>query len=127
MDSQLRALARKQADVVAVWQLRCAGWTRGKVRRQLHARGWRSLHPGVYVLTSAPVSRRQLWFAAVLTAPGTVLSHGSAGACFGFYRFERGYEVVTRPGQGGRRRHGGLPVYRAQGLGGDVTRPTGGP
>src|SRR2546425_11780197 len=121
MDSQLRALARKQADVVAVWQLRCAGWTRGKVRRQLHARGWRSPHPGVYVLTSAPVSRRQLWFAAVLSAPGSVLSH-SAGACFGFYRFERGYEVVTRQGHGGRRRDGGLLVFRATTVDGDVTR-----
>ena|SRR2546429_1849696 len=125
MDSQLRALARKQADVVAVWQLRCAGWTRGKVRRQLHARGWRSLHPGVYVLTSAPVSRRQLWFAAVLSAPGSVLSHGSAGACYGFYRFERGYEVVTRQGHGGRRRYGGLLVFRSTTVDGDVTRHSG--
>src|SRR2546423_4592579 len=127
MDSHLRMLAARQADVVASWQLREAAWTKGKIRHHVRQNGWRVLHPGVYVLTSAPVSRRQLWVAAVLTAPGTVLSHGSAGACFGFYRFERGYEVVTRPGQGGRRRHGGLLVYRSQVLDGDVTRHTGVP
>src|SRR5437763_7089392 len=122
MDSQLRALAARQADVVATWQLRRAGWTRGKIRHHLASRGWRALHPGVYVLTSSPPSRRQLWFAAVLTAPGTVLSHGSAGACYGFYRFERAYEVVTRPGRGGRRRHASLLVFRSKTLGGEVTR-----
>jgi hypothetical protein len=79
----------------------------------------------VYVLTSSPLSRRQLWFAAVLTAPGSVLSHGSAGACYGFCRFERGYEVVTRPGQGGRRRQAGLLVFRSKTLDGEVTRHTG--
>src|SRR5437660_1576389 len=111
MDSHLRMLAARQADVVASWQLREAGWTKGKIRHHVRQNGWRVSHPGAYVLT----------------APGTVLSHGSAGACFGFYRFERGYEVVTRPGQGGRRRHGGLLVYRSQVLDGDVTRHTGVP
>jgi very-short-patch-repair endonuclease len=91
----------------------------------VHRLGWRVVHPGVYVLTSSPVARRQLWFAAVLTAPGTVLSHGSAGECYGFYRFDRGYEVVTRPGQGGRRRQGGLLVFRSKTLDGDVTSHTG--
>src|SRR4051812_48206510 len=108
MDSHVRQLAARQADVVAAWQLRAAGWTEKKVRHHVARGGWRALHGGVYVLTHAPVSRTQLWFAATLTAPGSVLSHGSAGACFGFHRFERGYEVVTRPGQGGRRRHGRL-------------------
>jgi very-short-patch-repair endonuclease len=65
-----------------------------------------------------------MWFAAVLTAPGSVLSHGSAGACYGFYRFDRSYEVVTRPGRSGRRRHGGVLVFRSS-LDGEVTRHTG--
>jgi hypothetical protein len=61
----------------------------------------------------------------VLTAPGTVLSHGSGGACYGFHRFQRSFEVVTRPGQGGRRRHGGVLVFRSKCLDGDVTRHAG--
>src|SRR2546423_7481866 len=122
MDSHLRALAGRQGDVVGAWQLREMGWTPGKVRHHVRSRGWRKLHSGVYVLTSSPVDRRQRWFGAVLTAPGSVLSHGSAGACYGFYRFERAYEVVTRPGKGGRRRQGGVLAFRSNVLDGDVTR-----
>src|SRR5437764_14548760 len=125
MDHCLRALAARQADVVARWQLLEAGWSRGKITHHLHTRGWRTIHPGVYVLTSSSLSRRQRWFAAVLSRPGTVLSHGSAGACYGFYRFERGYEVVTRPGRGGRRRHGRLLVFRSTALPDNVTRHVG--
>ena len=125
MDSHLRALASRQADVVAAWQLREAGWTWGKIGHYVRRRDWRALHPGVYVLNSAPIQRRQRWFAAVVTVPGSVLSHGSAGACFGFYRFERGYEVVTRAGQGGRQRRGGILVFRSKTLAGDVTRHMG--
>jgi Protein of unknown function (DUF559) len=125
MDSHLRALASRQEDVVAAWQLRRAGWTWMKIRHHVRDGGWRAVHPGVYVLNSAPLQRRQLWFAAVLTAPETVLSHGSAGACYGFHRFERGYEVVTRPGQGGRSRRGGLLVFRSKVLDGDVTTHAG--
>src|SRR2546423_1263067 len=125
MDSHLRMLAARQADVVAARQLREAGWTWDKVRHHAARGRWRPVHPGVYVMTQSPVSRWQLWFAATLTAPGTVLSHGSAGACFGFHRFERGYEVVTRTGQGGRRRHGRLLVFRSKTLDGDVTTHAG--
>jgi very-short-patch-repair endonuclease len=125
MDPHLRELAARQADMVAAWQLRAAGWTEGKIHHHAHSRGWRRIHPGVYALTSAPLSQRQMWFAAVLTAPGSVLSHGSGGACYGFYRFTRPYEVVTRPGRGGRRRQGGVLVFRSTCLDGDLSRHMG--
>jgi len=125
MDPHLRALASRQSDVVAAWQLRAIGWTKEKIRHHVHRHGWRVIHPGVYVLSHAPIQRRQRWFAAVLTAPGTVLSHGSAGACYGFHRFERGYEVVTRPGRGGRTRRGRVLIFRSTVLNGDATRFTG--
>jgi Protein of unknown function (DUF559) len=125
MDSHLRKLAARQADVVAAWQLREAGWTAKRVWHHARSRGWRRVHPGVYALTASPLSRLQLWWAATLTAPDTVLSHGSAGACFGFYRFEKPFEVVTRPGRGGRRRQGGVLVFRSQRLEGQVTRHDG--
>jgi very-short-patch-repair endonuclease len=120
MDSHLRKLASQQVDIVAAWQLRAAGWTWHKVKHHARDGGWRAIHPGVYVLTSAPLRREQLWFAAVLSAPGSALSHGSAAACYGFHRFERGFEVVTRPGQGGRRRHGRLLVFRSKRLDEDL-------
>ena len=121
MDPHLRRLAARQADVVAAWQLLERGWTRHKISHHVNALGWRRIHPGVYALNHAPLSRHQLWFAATLTSPDSVLSHGSGGACYGFHRFERRHEVITRPGRGGRRRHGRLLVYRSTCLDGDVT------
>ncbi|MBV9213925.1 MAG: DUF559 domain-containing protein [Actinobacteria bacterium] len=53
------------------------------------------------------------------------MSHESAGACYGICRFDRGYEVITRPGTGGRRRHGALLVFRSTSLDGDVARFSG--
>src|SRR3954468_5871155 len=101
MDTHLRFLASRQADVVAAWQLREAGWSRDRIAHQAKRSAWRAIHKGVYVLANAPVRREQLWFAAVLSAPNSVLSYGSASACWVFHRFERGFEVVTRPGKGG--------------------------
>jgi hypothetical protein len=115
-------LAARQADIVAIWQLRAAGWSEEKLRHHRRSRAWTRVHAGVYALTSAPLSRRQLWIAAVLSAPGSVLSHGSAGACYGFYRFDRPYEVITRPGTGGRRRQGALLVFRSSTLDADLNR-----
>src|SRR5437763_2300256 len=125
MDACIRSLAGRQADVVARWQLEDAGWTAGKIDHCVRRRAWRHLHPGVYLLTNAPPSRHQLWFAAALTTRDSALSHGSAGACYGFYRFERQYEVVTRPGNGGRRRHRRLLGFRSRLLDGELT-PRGG-
>ena len=80
------------------------------------------MHRGVFLLTSSAPTRKQLWWAAALTSPNSFLSHGSAGACFGFHRFNRGYEVITRPGHGGRRRHGDVLVFRSKTLEDEVTR-----
>lgn len=125
MNDDLRFLASRQLDVVAAWQLMAVGWTRERVRHQAKRGGWRTIHRGVYLLTSAPARREQLWFAAALSAPGTWLTHGSASACWGFHRFERGFEVVTRRGSGGRKRLGSLLVCRSTRLDGDVTRHNG--
>src|SRR3954468_3281716 len=79
----VRGLAAAQGDVVAGWQLREIGWAPKAVQRRLE-RGWRVVHPGVYALTQAPLTRHQLWMAATLSAPGTALAAASAGAWWGF-------------------------------------------
>ncbi len=116
MDDVLREFATRQSDLVAAWQLRGEGWTVKRIRHQAGARGWRRVHQGVYALTQGPLTRRQQWIAAVLTAPNTVLSHASAGDCFGFRPFKGTYETVTRPGSGGPRRFGGVLVFRSKTL-----------
>jgi hypothetical protein len=59
------------------------------------------------------------WMAATLTAPGSVLSHTSAAAAYGIWSLPRELEIVTRPGNGGPRRHGGVLVHRSSTLDGD--------
>ena len=89
--------------------------------------GWRVIHPGVYAVNAAPLTRHQRWMAATLTTPDTVLSHASAAAAWGFRPFEGPYEVVCRPGHGGPRRVGNLLVLRSRTLDGDTTRRDGVP
>ena len=59
------------------------------------------------------------WMGATLTAPRTELSHTSASAAWGFLSLRRRFETVTRPGNGGPRRHGGLLVFRSSILEGE--------
>jgi hypothetical protein len=120
MDVRLRELAARQDDVVAAWQLAALSWSPKAVRHHVCRLGWRRVHPGVYALTSALLTRRQRWIAATLTSPDSVLSHASAAACWGIQSFDGGFEVVTRPGSGGRRRFGALLVLRSTTLDGDV-------
>jgi very-short-patch-repair endonuclease len=121
MDVRVQELAAAQADVVAAWQLRSIGWTKRMVVDHAQRNGWRRVHNGVYALSHAPLTHRQRWIAATLTAPGTVLSHASAGACLGFRRFDARYQTVTRPGSGGPRRLDGVLVHRSSILAGHTT------
>ncbi|MFN8160911.1 MAG: hypothetical protein U0R52_07705 [Solirubrobacterales bacterium] len=61
------------------------------------------------------------WMGATLTAPGSVLSRTSAAAAWGISSGGRRFEVVTRPGSGGPRRHGGVLVHRSSTLEGERT------
>lgn len=125
MDVHLRELAASQCDIVAAWQLLAASSTRRQIDHRVRHRGWRLVHTGVYALTRAPLTRHQLWIAATLTTPDSVLSHASAAACWGFRPSLAAFETVTRPGNGGRRRLAGLLVLRSRSLGDDVTRREG--
>jgi hypothetical protein len=125
MDVCLRKLAAEQVEVVARWQLLRAGWSRHRVDHHARRGGWQRIHSGVYVLSHAAPTRMQLWWAAALTTADTVLSHGSGAACWGFHHFVKPFEVVTRPGDGGPRRQGGLMVFRSRCLAGETTQHMG--
>jgi very-short-patch-repair endonuclease len=114
MKDVLRSLAAQQAGCVAVWQLRGAGWSRSKVRHGI--RGLRQLHDGVFLTGDAPPTRLQRWWAATLTAPGSVLAFASAGAAYEMRPWEGAFEVLVREGTGGPRRHGTLLICRTKHL-----------
>jgi hypothetical protein len=122
MHSLVRELAAGQADVVAAWQLLGGGWTRAMIKHHVNQQGWRVIHPGVYALTHAPLTRRQRWFAATLTSPDSFLAHASAGAHHGFRPWEGRFETIVRPGSGGPRRVGDVLVSRSTTLADDTTR-----
>src|SRR5205823_1069130 len=106
MDVRIRSLASRQHDIVAGWQLEDEGLGRKAIKHATRRRGWRVVHPGVYCLTSAPMTREQRWVAATLTARNTLLSHASAGSCWGFRPIDAPFETVVRAGSGGPRRMG---------------------
>lgn len=120
-DVELGKLLVKQADLVAWWQLRDIGWSRRKIEHHVCDRRWRPIHPGVYALTRAPLTRRQVWLAATLSAPNTYLAEASAGACWEFREWNGQVVTVVRPGSGGKRRFGSLIVARSTVLEGATT------
>ena len=80
-----RELATLQDGVIARWQLVRAGLT--EAAAEWWVRGMQPLGDGVFLSGLAPPTLRQLWWAAVLSHPGTVLSHASAAACLGCGRW----------------------------------------
>ncbi|MGK2937279.1 MAG: hypothetical protein ACSLFR_05695 [Solirubrobacteraceae bacterium] len=105
------ALRTRQDGVFSVWQLRHAGWSEAKARHAV--RGLREIHHGVRVTGDAPLTERQRCWAAVLTEPGTLLSHSSLARLLQFDDWRVDHRTVTRQGSGGPQRHPGLLVYRS--------------
>ncbi len=105
------AVLARQDGVFSVWQLRHAGWSAAKARHAV--RGLREIHHGVRVTGHAPLTERQRCWAAVLTEPGTLLSHASLARLLRFDDWRADHETVTRRGDGGIQRHPGLVVYRS--------------
>src|SRR3954452_19058828 len=120
MDVRHRELARRQRDVVAISQLAAAGWTHDAIWHRVHQDGWRRIHSGVYALTQAPLTVEQRRMAATLTAPDSFLCRFSAGAHYGIWSFEAGYETIVRHGDRGKERSDGVLVRYSTTLKGDV-------
>jgi hypothetical protein len=121
-DVQVAAIAGRQFNRVSRRQLLDLGHNRRTIDRAVEARRLLPVEEGVFAV--APLLEYDQWgrwMGATLTAPGTVLSHQSAAAALGFWTLNRPFETVTRPGSGGRRRHGGVLVYRSETLTGDCT------
>src|SRR3954467_3924310 len=118
-----RELAMLQGGVVARWQLIRAGLSERSA--ECWARGMQPLHDGVYLAGLAPPTQRQLWWAAVLSSPGTVLSHATAAASFGLRPVFGPVVTVTRVGNRGREHSPGLHVSYSLTLRNQVTDTTG--
>ena len=80
-----------------------------------------AVEEGVYAFPPVLDDDRGKWTGATLTAPDSFLSDTSAAAAFGFWSRPRDFEIVTRPGSGGPRRHGDVLVRRSILLEGETT------
>jgi hypothetical protein len=119
-DRQIAELAGTQFNRVARTQLLDLGLTSSSIQRRVAAGRLVAVEEGVFAL--APLLGHEewgRWMGATLTAPGSVLSHRSAAAAWGFWSVPRAFETITRPGSGGPRRLGGVRVHRSSTLEGE--------
>jgi hypothetical protein len=120
-DVQLIELAARQFNRISRQQLLSLGYDSRTIERRVAASRLIPTEEGVYAV--APLLRHDewgKWMGATLTSPESYLSHVSAGAAREYWTFRRDFETVTRPGNGGPVRHGGVLVFRSQTLAADV-------
>jgi very-short-patch-repair endonuclease len=115
VDAWIADLATRQHGVVAWFQLRDAGISRGLVDFRLVERRLHIVHRGVYAVGHRVLSREGRWTAAVLAlGADAVLSHRSAAEHWGMLEPSLSRVVhVTVPGRGARKPRAGIAVHRA--------------
>jgi hypothetical protein len=119
-DVHLIALAGRQFNRVSRQQLHDLDLSDAAIAYRLEIGRLVIVEEGVFAIAPVIDDDRGLWMGATLTAPRSYLSHGSAGAAYGFWTRGRDFETVTRPGNGGPCRHGGVLVFRSTALEGDT-------
>lgn len=131
VETRFAWLAVRQHDVVARWQL-LEPWRRSADRHAARraadrlATGLERMHDGVYLAGFAAPTVRQRHWAAVLTAPGTVLADKSAAVFWEIAKDDDpGRETVVRPGVGSPRESLALWVRYSQTLEGVVRHEQG--
>ena len=120
-DVRVVELAARQYNRFSRGQARALGLTDRVIDTRLAAGRWVAVHEAVFAIAPAGPDDCGRWMAATLTEPGTVLSHDSAAAAWGWWKRPREVETVTRPGDGGPCRKDGVLIHRSGTLAGDTT------
>jgi hypothetical protein len=120
-DVQLMELASRQFNRVSRRQLEALGYSEMAIVHRLATGRLTPTEQGVFAIAPVLDDPWGVWMGAVLTQPGSNLSLVSAGAAWGFWSRRRAFETVTRPGNGGPRRHGGILAFRSRTLDGECT------
>jgi hypothetical protein len=118
-DAQVARLAGAQSNRFSRRQLYALGIGDRAIARRVASGRWVLVEEGVFAVAPVLDDPWGRWMAATLTAPGSVLSHASAAAAWGFASGPRQFETVSRPGSGGPRRHGGVLAFRSRTLEGE--------
>jgi hypothetical protein len=120
-------LAGRQHNRVSRAQLLHLGLSDEAIEYRVATGRFACVEPGVFAIAPVLEDDWGLWMGATLTAPETYLSHVSSGAAYECWDGERDFEIVTRPGNGGPRRFGGVLVFRSTTLEGETTTLNGVP
>jgi len=111
-DRRIWALVERQHGVVASRQLRGLGLGPPSIRWRVRSGRLHPVRRGVYAVGRPALDRLGRWMAAVLACgDGTVLSHGSAAALWGFGSEPPGLIEVSLPPKR-RCRHSGIRAHR---------------
>ena len=113
-DVHVAALAGRQFNRLSRGQLHGLGLSNDAISHRVAAGRLVIAEEGVFAV--APLLEHDpwgQWMGATLTAPGSVLSHTSAAAAWGFWARARDVETITRPGSGGPRPLSGVRAYRS--------------
>jgi Protein of unknown function (DUF559) len=119
-DVRVAQLAGKQFNRVSRRQLIQLGLSNAAIAHRVATGRLVIVEEGV--LAVAPVLEHDdwgRWMGATLTAQCSMLSHVSAATARGMWSLPRQFETITRPGNGGPRRHGGILVFRSSTLAGE--------
>src|SRR4051794_18448724 len=106
-DVQIVRLAGAQFNRVSREQLSELGFSADAIAHRVEAGRLVITEQGVFALPPVLEDDWGRWMGATLTAPGTQVSHECAGTAWGFWSQRSRLVTVTRPGNGGPRRHGG--------------------
>jgi len=105
-------LAELQHWVVSLEQLLALGLSHDTVRRRVLERRLHRIHAGVFAVGRPTLTQKGRWMAAILAgAEGALLSHVTAGACYGTSMATGRAIHITIPRRGGHAR-GGITFHR---------------
>src|SRR5687767_8227523 len=121
-DVRVAELAARQFNRFSLAQLHELGISKREIRHRLEQGRWVAVHDAVFAIAPVLDDDRGRWMAAALSEAGSVLSHASAAAAWGWWDRRRDIEIVTRPGSGGPRRLDNLLVFRSERLEGETTK-----
>ncbi|MFV0405968.1 MAG: DUF559 domain-containing protein [Propioniciclava sp.] len=121
INALIARLVARQHGVLAHWQLRAYGVSRGSIRARLVSGRIVPVHHGVYAISPSQLSAKGRWMAAVLAVgPGAVLSHWSAAGLWQLERPKSVTEVVKKNGMSRRimpiNRYGEVVVHSTRRL-----------
>lgn len=122
IDHLAARLAGEQFNRISREQLASLGMGADAIKHRVASGRLIIVEQGVFAL--APVLEHDpwgRWMAATLTEPGSVLSKLSATVARDFLSYEGPLTTITRAGDGGPRRYGGLVVHHSVLLDDEVT------